>query len=251
MASSCNRNGPTLGGVDAEGPRGWAAPLYAAVLDVTEVGPATTLLDLGCGDGSFARAATDRGAQVTGVDLDRNAVARAAVEVPEATFVVRNAQDPPPGPFDVVVAVQLLMHVADPVAVLGRAGHVGGVLAATVWGREEECAIRVFGEALAPWLGPRPPSGPSITEPARLRAVTEQAGLVVGRLDEVVCPFDYADEDELLGPLFDSAIGRAVGRRAGPVALREAVLERLAPYRTAAGGYRLENVFRLLVARRT
>ncbi len=65
------------------------------------------------------------------------------------------------------------------------------------------------------------------------------------------CPFDYADEEELLGPLFDSALGRAVGRRAAPVALREAVLERLAPYRTAAGGYRLENVFRVLVARRT
>jgi SAM-dependent methyltransferase len=237
--------------VDAEGPRGWAAPLYAAVLDVTEVGPTTTLLDLGCGDGLFARAATDRGAQVTGVDLDRNAVARAAVAVPEATFVVRSAQDPPPpGPFDVVVAVQLLMHVADPVAVLGRAGRVGGVLAATVWGREEECAIRVFGEALAPWLGPRPPSGPSVTEPARLRAVTEQAGLVVERVDEVVCPFDYADEEELLGPLFDSALGRAVGRRAGPVALREAVLERLEPYRTGTGGYRLKNVFRVLVARR-
>ena len=62
---------------------------------------------------------------------------------------------------------------------------------------------------------------------------------MVERLDEVVCPFDYADEDELLGPLFESALGRTVGRRAGPVALRAAVLERLAPYRTATGGYRL------------
>jgi SAM-dependent methyltransferase len=177
-------------------------------------------------------------------------VERAAAEVPGATFVVRDAQDPPPGPFDVVVAVQLLMHVADPVAVLRRAGRVGGVLAATVWGREEECAIRVFGEALAPWLGPRPPSGPSITEPARLRAVTERAGLAVERIDEVVCPFHYADDEELLGPLFDSALGRAAGHRAGPVALRDAVLERVEPYRTPAGGYRLDNVFRVLVAHR-
>ena len=35
-----------------------------------------------------------------------------------------------------------------------------------------------------------------------------------------------------------------------PGEVAEAVLERLAPYRTAAGGYRLENVFRVLVARR-
>jgi hypothetical protein len=124
-------------------------------------------------------------------------------------------------------------------------------VAATVWGRHEECDVRLFGEALAPWLEQRPPPpGPSITVPARLRAVAGQAGLDVERVDRVVCPFDYADEEELLGSLFDSALGRAVGRRAGPVALREAVLERLAPYRTATGGYRLENVFRVLVARR-
>jgi hypothetical protein len=73
--------------------------------------------------------------------------------------------------------------------------------------------------------------------------------LVVERLDEVVCPFDYADEDELLGPLVGSGLGRAVGRSAGPAALREAVLERLAPYRTPTGGYRLQNLFRVLVAR--
>jgi SAM-dependent methyltransferase len=235
--------------VDGEGPRGWGAPLHAAVLEGTAVGPGTTLLDLGCGSGVFARAATDRGARVTGIDLDAAAVARAAVEVPEGTFTVGDAQHPPAGPFDVVAAVQLLMHVPDPVAVLAAAARAGAVVAATVWGREEECDVRVFGEALAPWLGPRRAPAPPVTDPARLRALSDRAGLVVARLDEVVCHFDYADEDEVLGPLFDSVLGRAVGRRAGPVALRSAVLDRLEPYRTDAGGYRLANVFRVLVAR--
>lgn len=231
------------------GPRGWGAPLYAAVLDATAVGPGTTVLDLGCGAGLFARAAADRGAQVTGIDSDPAAVMVAAAEVPEGTFVVRDALDPPPGPVDVVAAVQLLMHVADPIAVLAAAGRRGSVVAATVWGRERECDVRAFGEALAPWLGPRPPSVASpVTDPDRLGAMAERAGLVVERLDEVVCPFDYADEDELLGPLFESALGRTVGRRAGPVALRAAVLEGLAPYRTPSGGYRLLNLFRVLVA---
>jgi hypothetical protein len=75
------------------------------------------------------------------------------------------------------------------------------------------------------------------------------AGLAVERLDEVVCVFDYADDDELLGPLLGSGLARAVARRAGPAALRTAVLERCAEYRTGSGGYRLRNVFRLLVAR--
>jgi SAM-dependent methyltransferase len=231
-----------------EGPRGWGTPLHAAVLDATAVGPGTLLLDLGCGAGLFARAAADRGAQVTGVDPDPVAVAAAAAEVPEGRFAVGTAEQPPPGPFDVVAAVQLLMHVADPVAVLAAAGRCGAVVAATVWGREEECDVRVFGEALEPWLGPRPPGGPTVSDPDVLRGLAERAGLAVDRLDEVVCPFDYEDDDAVLGPLFDSVLGRAAGRRAGPVALRDAVLERLGPYRTDAGGYRLENLFRVLVA---
>jgi SAM-dependent methyltransferase len=234
--------------VSGEGPRGWGTPLYAAVLDAAAVGPGTRVLDLGCGAGLFARAAADRGARVTGIDTDPAAVALAAAEVPDGAFAVGDAQDPPPGPFDVVAAVQLLMHVADPVAVLAAAGSAGAIVAATVWGRDQECDVRVFGEALAPWLGPRPADSP-VTEPDRLREIAERAGLVVEGLDEVVCPFDYADEDDLLGPLFQSALGRAVVRRAGPVALREAVLKRLAPFRTAEGGYRLLNLFRVLAAR--
>jgi SAM-dependent methyltransferase len=219
------------------------------VLDATGVGAGTSLLDVGCGGGVFARAAADRGARVTGIDTAPTAVARAAAEVPDGIFLVGDALDPPPGPFDVVVAVQLLMHVPDPAAVLAAAGRSGHVVAATVWGRQQECEIRAFGEALAPWLGPRRGADSPVSEPDRLRAIAGRAGLVVERLDEVICPFDYADEDELLGPLFESALGRAVGRQAGPVALRAAVLERFAPYRTRAGGYRLSNLFRMLVAR--
>jgi SAM-dependent methyltransferase len=230
------------------GPRGWGRPLHAAVLEATRVGPGSTVLDLGCGTGLFARAAADRGARVTGIDVDPGAVALAAAEVPTGTFAVGDAEHPPPGPFDVVVAVQLLAHVADPVTVLAAAGRVGAVVAATVWGRDDECEVRVFGEALAPWLGAARPGGPPVTDPERLRAAARAAGLVVERLDEVVCPFDYADEGELLGPLLDSGLGRAVGRRAGPGALRAAVLERLEPYRTADGGYCLRNLFRVLVA---
>jgi SAM-dependent methyltransferase len=237
--------------VSDEGPRGWGSPLHAAVLDATAVGAGSTLLDLGCGEGLLARAAADRGAVVTGVDTDADAVALAAAEVPEGTFVVRNAQDPPAGPFDVVAAVQLLMHVADPVAVLSRAGRVGGVVAATVWGRERECDLRVLGEAFEPWLGPgRPARGAPVREPARLRAMAERARLTVERLDEVAVPFDYADEDELLQPLLASGLARAVARRVDPGTLREAVLERLEPYRTPDGGYRLQNLVRVLVARR-
>jgi SAM-dependent methyltransferase len=234
-----------------EGPRGWGAPLYARVLDAAGVRPGMRVLELGCGSGGFARAAVDRGAVLTGLDTDRSAVAAAAAAVPSGTFLVGDAHDPPAGPFDVVAAVQLLAHVTNPVLALRAAARVGGLVAVTVWGRESECDVRAFGEALARWLPPRRPAGgpPPITDPARLRKLVELAGLRVDLVDEVVCPFDYPDEDALLAPLLASGIGRHAANRAGPAAVRAAVLDRLAANRSPTGGYRLDNLFRVLLAR--
>ncbi len=239
----------------AEGPAGWGAPLYARVLDATGVRAGTHVLDLGCGAGGFAAAAIERGARVTGIDLDPAAVAAATTAVPAGRFAVGDAHDPPAGPFQVAAAVQLLAHVANPLVVLRAAARVAPVVAVTVWGREQECDVRAFGEALAPWLPPRPPAGrpsggpPPITDPARLRHLVELAGLRVELLDEVHCPFDYPDEEALLGPVLAAGIGRHALNRAGPDAVREAVRRRLAANRTPSGGYRLDNLFRVLLAR--
>jgi hypothetical protein len=72
---------------------------------------------------------------------------------------------------------------------------------------------------------------------------------VVTGLHEVVCPFRYADAEAVVGPLLASELGRAAARRAAPGVVRAAVLRRLEPYRTPLGGYRLDNLFRVLVAR--
>jgi SAM-dependent methyltransferase len=231
------------------GPPGWGAPLYARVLDLAEVGAGTTVLDLGCGPGTFAAAAVARGARVVGIDTDRSAVLAAAAAVPEADFRTGDAHDPPSGPFDLVAAVQLLQHVANPLAVLRAAGRVGSAVAVTTWAPEEECDVRAFGEALAPWLPPRrPPSGPPpITDPVRLRKIVGLAGLAVVAEDEVECPFTYPDADALVRPLLASGIGRAAAARAGEEAVRRAVLTRLDVNRTRSGGYVLRNRFRVLV----
>jgi len=110
---------------------------------------------------------------------------------------------------------------------------------------------RAFGEALAPWVARRPvPGPPPITDPVRLRQLVGIAGLTVTALDEVDCAFDYPDEDELVGPVLGSGIGRHALNRAGPKAVRAALLDRLADHRRADGGYRLVNRFRVLTAAR-
>src|SRR5690349_18607671 len=145
------------------GPAGWGAPLYAYALDAADVGAGTSVLDLGCGTGELARVAIARGARVVGVDADPAAVARTGSTVPEGRFRVGDVHDLGPvselgGPFSVVTAMQLLTHVANPLKVLREASRVavpGGTVVASVWGREKESDVRVFGEALAPWLPPR------------------------------------------------------------------------------------------------
>lgn len=236
-----------------DGPRGWAAPLHARVLDLAGVGTGTALLDVGCGGGEFARAAAARGARVSGVDPDPAAVAAAAAAVPEGTFAVGDAHDLGARRVDVVTAVQVLAHVRNPVRMLREAARVapGGRVAVTVWGREGECDVRAFGEALAAWLPPRRRTNgtPPVTEPSRLRQLAGLAGLEVTELDEVACPFSYPDEDAVVVPVLGSGIGRLAARRTGPAQVRAAVLDRLADHRTPDGGYVLENLFRVLVAR--
>jgi SAM-dependent methyltransferase len=237
-------------GVSDDGPAGWGEPLYAQALDLADVGRGTRVLDLGCGPGLFARAAAGRGAAVTGVDIDRAAVAAAAAAVPGAQFHVGDAHDPPPGPFDVVAAVQLLQHVANPVVVLRAAGQAGPAVVVTVWGQEHECDVRAFGEALAAWLPPRraPAGPPPVTDPARLRKLVGLAGLDVAATAEVRCPFAYPGAEALLAPLLASGVGLMAVSRAGERAVRRAVLDRLAAHRTDEGGYRLENLFRVVLA---
>lgn len=234
-----------------EGPPGWGAPLHARVLDLAGVGAGTTVLDLGCGPGTFAAAAVARGARVVGIDVDHSAVVAASAAVPGADFRTGDAHDPPPGPFDLVAAVQLLQHVANPLAVLRAAARVGSAVAVTTWGPEEECDVRAFGEALAGWLPPRRPrpGPPPLTDPARLRKVVGLAGLTVVAEDDVECPFTYPDAAALVQPLLESGIGRAAVARAGEEAVRRAVLKRLDVNRTRTGDYILRNRFRVLLAR--
>ncbi len=95
------------------------------------------VLDLGCGDGSFAEWLVSVGCEVTAVDVSREAVRRAAERVPDAT--VRLVDEDGPLPFEedefgAVWAGEVLEHVADVVGLLAEVRRVlrwGGRLIVT------------------------------------------------------------------------------------------------------------------------
>ncbi len=78
------------------------------------------ILDLGCGEGGYARELARRGAHVTAVDCSAGAIAYAVeaakAEGVEVTHLVRNASDRgdlPDGAFDLVRCAMMLMDVED------------------------------------------------------------------------------------------------------------------------------------------
>lgn len=205
--------------------------------------------------------AADRGAQVTGIDRDAGQIEQAAALVPEGVFDVADilALPYPADSFDVVAGVQSIMHVPNPLTALREAARVarpGAAVVITVWGREESCDIRAFGEALSGLL-PRPaghgPAGqpPPLSADGRLERLARLAGLAVTEVGEVVCPFRYRDDEALLRDLLGSGLGRRALRVADTATVRRAVLDGLAGYRTSSGGYRLDNTFRYLVGHRS
>lgn len=92
---------------------------------LARIRPGERVLDLGCGTGAVAYTLASRGgALVTGIDLAPANVAEAARRFahPNLRFVVGDAsRDLPPGPWDVIVASNILEHIEHRVAFLTAA----------------------------------------------------------------------------------------------------------------------------------
>jgi SAM-dependent methyltransferase len=90
--------------------------------------PGRRTLDVGCGEGTVARALTALGHAVVGLDVSPRLVALARDAVPDAEFVAGDATALPfeDGAFDLVLAVNVLMNVEDLDAGVAEAARVLG-----------------------------------------------------------------------------------------------------------------------------
>jgi 2-polyprenyl-3-methyl-5-hydroxy-6-metoxy-1,4-benzoquinol methylase len=98
------------------------------------------VLDLGCGDGTFAAELAAAGCAVTMADVAAEALRRARLRAPEAEAVAildGGALPFPEGAFDVVWAGEVIEHVADVVGLLAEVRRVlrwgGRLLLTTPW----------------------------------------------------------------------------------------------------------------------
>jgi 2-polyprenyl-3-methyl-5-hydroxy-6-metoxy-1,4-benzoquinol methylase len=116
------------------------------------------LLDAGCGTGLFSRAAAQRGARVTSLDVGEGLLERVA-EKCDSRRVVGDVQQLPfaDEAFDVVLSTEVIEHVPRPELAVGELARVlrpGGTLVVTTPNRAWHWSIR-----LANRLGLRPYEG--------------------------------------------------------------------------------------------
>ncbi|MEU6696543.1 class I SAM-dependent methyltransferase [Pseudonocardia sp. NPDC046786] len=259
-----------------------ASPLHERVL--AGAAPGARLLDVGCGAGELLVAGLAAGLTVSGVDVERGALAMAERAATAADLRPGDAHELPfdDDAFDLVTLVQVLEHLTNPVLALREAGRVcapGGAVRASVWGTPDECDAAVIGVALAPLTavapaprqdppragaGPGPGAGgaaavvrpgtdrsgsgaPPLTDPERLAKIAGTAGLVVRGIAVVRVPTDHPDPDDLVAGVLASGPGRHAARSAGPGAVRDALLAALEPFRVGEG-YRLVDTVRVLDA---
>lgn len=243
--------------------RNWAnflerfhTPLYKSVFDRVGISRGTHLLDVGCGAGLAAQLAADLGAQVNGIDAAFALIEIARERVPAGDFRVGEMEELPyaDASFDVVTGFNSFQHAANPVAALKEAKRVvrgGGRVAMVTWGRPQDCehaAVLTAIRALLP-PGPTGKGGPfELSEPGRLEALLEQAGLLADDSGEIASTFTWPDDETAWKAISSAGPAVMAVRYAGEEKVKQVVLDSLTPFRTSNGGYREENKYRYVIA---
>lgn len=168
------------------------APFVDALLEALGPVEGLTVLDVGCGGGRLSRAIVDRGGVAVGVDISESMIAAAREHVPQATFVVADAQvaalgEHAVGGFDVVTSQFGVMFFEHPVTAFGNlagATKPGGRLTFQCWRSLDENpnfsnGIRLLAERLPEQPPPTAAGVPGPTmfaDPTYTTSVLSDAG---------------------------------------------------------------------------
>ncbi|GAA3376192.1 hypothetical protein GCM10020367_46910 [Streptomyces sannanensis] len=233
-------------------------PLYEAVYERLEVGPATRLLALGCGSGLALLMAAGRGVHLTGTDThaERLALARERLrQLPDApgdrARLLESGPAETPGCYNLITAFDPIgctagdsealvaaLTAAVPLAERGSAVVLAG------WGPAERCAtsavLRVAGR-----LSDTPPAFGRDT----LEDVAARAGLKPDGSGRVACPFGYADLDSAVRGLLSTGLFDTAARATDPPQVEKELAEALHRHLRKDGTVWMPNVFRYMITR--
>lgn len=232
-----------------------AVPLFEVVLQEIAVGANTSVLDIGCGSGIFCEMAAKRGAQVSGLDASEPLLTIARERVQAGDFRTGEMEELPYADrsFDVVTGFSSFQFAANPVNALREASRVSrtGTVVIAVFGKPEESQSTAYIKAMGSLLPPPPPEAPgpfALSADGALEALAVKAGLTPTTVRTVECPWNYPDEKTALRGLLSSGPAIRAIQSKGEDAVRDVILQVIAPFKTSSGGYYLTNNFHYLIA---
>jgi SAM-dependent methyltransferase len=259
-----------MGSAQVQGPlwgasaKDWAAiaepaqiPFYEAAFDAIGVREGLSLLDVGCGAGLALELAQERGATVSGLDAAEGLLGVARERLPHADLRQGEIEELPydNDSFDAVTAFNSVQYATDPTAALREIKRVAkpdAPVAVATWGPVEQCEMRLVLGAIGSLLPPPPPGagGPfALAAPGALEALVDGAGLNAERVIDVPTPYIYADVGTAVQGQLASGPARMAIDRAGRDKVSSVLTEALETVTQPDGSVRLDNVFKVVVAR--
>jgi SAM-dependent methyltransferase len=232
-------------------------PLYEHVLHHPDLAPISSSLDVGCGAGLAAQVFARKIAAVAGIDACSSFIEVARQRVPAGDFRVGEMEALPYADesFDVVTGFNAFQYAASPVNALREARRVtkpGRPVVIATWGPYEDCESSGHLKALAALMPPPPPGAPgpfALSDEGRAKALVREAGLTPVAMADVDCPWAYPSLEIALRAMLSAGPAEKAIRASSFERARDAVASSIAPFKTASGGYHMNNKFRYLVAR--
>jgi SAM-dependent methyltransferase len=240
----------------AEIQEGQCSAAYEAVFDSVTLRPGIKYCDVGCGAGLAALLASDRGADVSGIDAAEGLLEIARERVAGANFFLGDLEQLPfpDGTFDLVTGFNAFQFAANPVAALREAKRISkpsGRIIVLTWGNPQGMEAATIVGALKPLLPPPTPGAPgpfALSDESALKAFAASAGLTALEVSDVACQWRYKDLDTALRGLGSSGVAAKAAEHASVEAVDKAHAAALAPFRRDDGSYRLGASFRWLMA---
>ncbi|RKT15728.1 hypothetical protein BX285_0045 [Streptomyces sp. 1114.5] len=229
-------------------------PLYEAVYDRLEVGPASSVLGLGCRSGLALLLAAGRGAQVAGQEPREELRELAHGRRLRVCAGFRPTAAVPRSAHSLVTVFDQLPGAAAPGPVVAEAARLalpGGHVVLAVWGPPERCASAPVLDVARRMAGRTTARDPfELSAPGALEDLLAPAGLRPAGGGRVACPFAYADIDSAVRGLLSTGLFDSAEEFSGASLVAKELEEALQPYLRPDGSVRMENVFRYLVAER-
>lgn len=187
----------------------WLGPATERMLDLTEVGEGTRVLDVAAGSGGQTLAAARRGATVLASDLSEAILEYAAAEARRAGFdrvatrvLDGEALDVEPGTFDAVVSRLGIMYFPDKsraIAEQHRALRAGGRFGAIVFAESEANGFFSVPIGIIRRRAELPPPAPGLPGPfsaTGIGALLDDAGFHAVRVERVEAPLRLSSAAE-------------------------------------------------------